>query len=161
LISRGIFDDFDERMSYGYEAKPFSKYGDKTLTDQFFRTLGRARLYSDKRLEGTELMETDYKGQLEKVFTRLEQKGKANLPEGLNPKIFDPLISLTAASYENHVLQVENDYDFVFKLLSDYWGNLINERSLATLQLPPLETAAKKERGQIESQVKKKIAEYF
>ena len=47
LVARDIFEDIDEQMKYQYSCKPIKDFGDSTLTELVFLSLGRARAVGD------------------------------------------------------------------------------------------------------------------
>lgn len=161
LVARDVFEDLDFRLKYSYSPKPFKEFGDSSLTDLVFRALGRARLYGDQVLPGLKYFKMDYKSKLGKIFDDLEQRQSVTVPEEIDIKIFDPLITIGALSQKGAVLDVHPQYSPITKNLADYWNELINDPSLASIRFPPKETVEKKERAQTEGQIKRKLSRYF
>jgi hypothetical protein len=161
LVARDVFEDVDGQMGYQYSQKPFKEFGDSTLTELVFRSLGRARLFGEQVLPGLKQLKIEYKPELTKIFDDLEQKKSAMVPQKVNSGIFDPLASIGIVSQKDKQLVVDPKYSPIIKRLADYWNNLINDPSISHIEFPPKETVDRKEHAQVEGQIKKRLGEYF
>ena len=96
-----------------------------------------------------------------KIFDDLEQKEFSKLPENVNKGIFSPLESIGAISMEGSKIIVNSKYSPIFKRLTDYWNNLVNDPSFSNIEFPSKDTVERKENAQVEGQIRKKMGEYF
>ena len=161
LISRDLFEAFDEKMKYNYSAHPFTEFGDSSITDLFFMALGRARLFGDQILPEARAFKLDFKKKIDQVITGLEQHGSSKLPEYLSPKIFAPLVSAGVMSIRDGAISVYGEYEPIVNSFSAYWNQLINDPSLLEIKFPPDAVIKKKEESQTANQIKKNLNSYF
>jgi len=161
LVARDVFEDVDEQMKYQYSTKPLKDFGDGSLTELVFLSLGRARLFGDQILPGVKDLAADCKAELTKIFDDLEQKKSAKIPQNVNAGIFDPLTSISIVTQEDEQLVADEKYSPIIKRLSDYWNNLINDPSISNIVFPPKETIERKEHAQVEGQIRRRLGEYF
>lgn len=161
LVARDVFEDVDGQMKYQYSSKPIKEFGDSTLTDLVFLSLGRARLFGEQALPGLKQLKVECKPELTKIFDDLEQKKTAMVPKKVSSGIFDPLVSIGIVMPENEKLVVDQRYSPIIKRLADYWNNLVNDPSISNIEFPPKETVDRKEHAQVEGQIRKRLGEYF
>jgi hypothetical protein len=159
LISRDLFEEIDEKLKYSYAKMPMKEYGDISITDEIFRALGRARLFGQKILPGTDLMQRDYEHEIDVIFDSLETSGEAELGDLQN--IFNPLQCLNILTIEDKKTTVNQDFKFVIKILSDFWNELINDPLIAKVELPRKEVVKRDELGQVRNQIKRSMQSYF
>ena len=65
LVPASVFQDIEKKIAYSYSPIPMKEFGDISLTDRIFKTLGRIRLYSEKILPEIRSSKKDYKTQIE------------------------------------------------------------------------------------------------
>jgi len=160
LVSRDIFENTEKKIEFSYSSLPMSEYGDISVTDQIFLTLGRARAFAQKKIHEAQVSQVDYKTEIGRIYDALETKGEAVF--GDYTDIFSPLngcLNIVNIKGENGV--VNQDFGFIIKLLCDFWNELINDPSVADLYYPPKETILRSEKGQVQSQIKKSLRTYF
>lgn len=160
LVSRDVFENTEKRIKFSYSNLPMAEYGDISVTDQIFLTLGRARAFAQKKIHEAQVSQVDYGTEIGKIFDNLETQGEAILGNYIN--IFTPLNGcLNIVSVEEEKATVNSDFDFIIKMLYDFWNELINDPSVADLYYPPKETILRSEKGQVQSQIKKSLRTYF
>ena len=161
LVSRDVFEEFDEKMEYQYSNHPFTDFGDVSITELFFKSLGRARLLGERILPAARAFEVDFKKKIDHIVNDLEQHGSAKLPDGLTPEIFQPLVSAGAISLKNGAAEVLGDYQPFVNAYSAYWHELVNDPSILKIKFPPDEVIKKKEESQTANQIKRRLNSYF
>jgi len=160
LVSRDVFENTEKKINFSYSSLPMSEYGDITVTDQIFLTLGRARAFAQRKIHEAQVSQFDYKTEIGRIFDDLETKGEASL--GDCAEIFSPLNGcLNIVNIRDRNGVINQDFDFIIKLLCDFWNELINDPLVADLYYPPKETILRSENGQVQSQIKKSLKTYF
>jgi hypothetical protein len=161
LVSRDVFEEFDEKMKYQYSSHPYTEFGDVSITELFFKSLGRARLLGERILPAARAFEVDFKKKIDRFVNELEQHGSAKLPEGLTPEIFQPLVSAGALAMNDGAAVVLGDYQPFVTAYSAYWHELINDPSVLQIKFPPDEVIKRKEESQTANQIKRRLNSYF
>jgi len=160
LVSRDVFENTEKMIKFSYSSLPMAEYGDISVTDQIFLTLGRARAYAQGKIYEAQVSGIDYKTEIGKILDSLETKGEVTLGDYDN--IFAPLNGcLGIIRMDSGKAIVNQDFDSIIKILNDFWGELINDPSVANIYYPPEKTVMRSEKGQVESQIKKSLKSYF
>jgi len=160
LVSRDVFENIEKRIKFSYSSLPMVEYGDISVTDQIFLALGRARAFAQKKIHEAQVSQVDYKKEIGSIFDHLETDGEAKLCNYVD--VFSPLNGcLNILNIKDENATVNSDFDFVVKLLCDFWNELINDPSVADLYYPSIETISKSEKGQVQMQIKKSLKTYF
>jgi hypothetical protein len=159
LVSPKVFHGMETKIKYSYSNGPAKEYGDVSITDRIFRTLGRARLYSEKLLPELKSSKRDYKQEIESIIQSLEQNGEAELSdlEG----VFKPLTTLNILQINDRRGILNKDFGFVVKLLAESYYNLVNEPELVNLTYPTKKEAESSEFSQVKKQIELGIAKMF
>lgn len=162
LVSRDVADKTNQILKFRYSENPLRDFGDNSLTDEIFRTLGRARAYAQKTIPEAKIDEKDYAEKVQKILDDLASGKEAKL-ENLAP-IFTPLsglLGVLAIDDKKDTAVVKGGYEFVAQLLLDYWNELVSDPTIANVLYPTSKNAEKAERNQVESQIKKSLKSYF
>ena len=159
LVSPKVFQNLEKKIEYSYSTTPMKEYGDISLTDRIFRTLGRARLYSEKVLPEIRSSSRDYKSQIEGIIDSLEANHEADLAdlEG----VFKPLTTLSIIQIIDNKAVLNSGFEFVIKLLAEFYYNLINEPELVRLVYPSKKEVDASEEEQVRNQMKLGLAKMF
>lgn len=159
LVSPKVFQNLEEKIGYTYSPTPMKQYGDISLTDRIFRTLGRARLYAEKILPEIRSSSVDFKSQIEGIIDSLEANHEAELAnfEG----VFKPLTTLNIIQISDNKAVLDSDFEFVIKRLAEFYYNLINEPELVELTYPSDDEAKASEEEQVRSQIKLGLTKMF
>ncbi len=171
LVSRDMANKANRILDFKYAPRgPNVDFGDNSLADEMFRTLGRARAYAQKIIPEARLDKTDYTSMIEKILSSLETRKEANLGEITS--IFTPLSGVMGAieidEKSSHAV-VKGGYDFVIKFLRDFWEQILTDRSVADVFYPvsksveksEFEQTTKSEKSQVEIQIKNSLKSYF
>jgi hypothetical protein len=160
LVSRDVFENTEKRIKFSYSSLPMAEYGDISVTDQIFLTLGRGRAFAQKKIHEAQVSQVDYKTEIGKVFDHLETNGEATLENYTD--IFSPLNGcLSIICIKDDKATVNPEFEFIMKLLCDFWNELINDPAVADIYYPAAETILRSEKGQVQSQIKKSLKTYF
>lgn len=159
LVSPQAFEELEKKISYSYSRVPMKEYGDISLTDCIFRTLGRARLYSEKMLPEIRTSNRDYRTDIEHIIDSLERNGEAEL--GDLKGLFNPLNTLSILNISEGKAQLNSDFDFVINLLAKFYYNLVNEPELVKLTYPSKKEIEASEKDQVMSQIQTSISKMF
>ncbi len=159
MVPANVFHDIDRKIAYSYSSVPTKEFGDISLTDRIFKTLGRVRLYAEKILPEARLSKRDYKSQIEGIVDSFEKGTEADLSgvEG----IFKPLTTLNIIQIKEGKAQINNHYDFVIRLLAEAYYNLVKYPELSELTYPSKKTVAQAELSQVESQIETGLSKMF
>ena len=152
LALPAIFQDLERKIDYSYSETPMKEYGDISLTDRIFRTLGRARLYAEKSLPEIRSSKRDYKSQIEGIINSLESKHEADLADLKG--VFKPLTALNIIEITDDKAVLNGEFDFVIKLLAEFYYNLVNEPELVKLIYPTEKEVKASEKEQMRDQIK-------
>lgn len=160
LVSREIFQQVEEKeIDYSYSSVPMNEFGDITLTEQIFRTLGRLRLFGQKILPEAKVTGKDYGKQVEHVLDSLETNGESEILDLAG--CLEPLKSFNIVSLEENKAVVNSEMAFAIKYLSGFWYNLANDSSIGDIAFPTPSIVESVEGEQIKDQIKKKLDTYF
>lgn len=159
LVSPKVFQNLEKKIGYSYSAVPMKEFGDISLTDRIFRTLGRARLFAEKILPEIRSSELDYKSQIREIIDSLERNHEADLSnlEG----IFKPLTTLGIIQIADGKASLSGEFEFVIKLLAEFYYNFVNEPDLVRLDYPSQKEIEASEREQMHNQIKAGLAKMF
>ena len=159
LASPKVFQNLENKIGYSYSSTPMREYGDISLTDRIFRTLGRARLYAEKILPQIRSSPRDYKSQIEGIIDSLEGSHEADLADLAG--IFKPLTTLNIIRIADNKAMLDSGFEFVIKLLAEFYYNLINEPELVELAYPSKNEVVASEEEQVQKQVELGLAKMF
>lgn len=159
IVSRRVFKNVEKKIGYSYSSVPMNEFGDITLTEQIFKTLGRLRLFGQKVLPETKIIDKDFRKQVEQLLDSLETKGESetfDLTGCLKPLESFNVISLT----ENKAV-VNPEMEFAIKYVGESWFNLINDPTIGEMELPAKSVVDSLEHNQIKDQIEEKLSNYF
>ena len=154
-----VFQSLEREIKYSYSTTPMKEFGDVSLTDRIFRTLGRARLYAEKILPEVRSSKRDFKSEIEGIINSLEENSEADL--GDIEAVFRPLTTLNMIQITDGKAVLNGEFGFVVKLLADFYYNLINEPELVKLSYPSKKEALATEEEQVQSQIELGLAKMF
>lgn len=159
LVSREIFKEIEDKIGYSYSNVPMNEFGDITLTEQIFKTLGRLRLFGQKILPGTRVAGKDYGKQVGHVLDSLETNRESETLDLAG--CLKPLESFNIISLEENKAVLNPEMTFAIKYLCEFWYNLANDKSIGDIVFPTPSKVESIEGEQIKNQIKKKLSEYF
>ena len=150
VVPRDLFIEVDAKLGYSYQEKGYEKNADTTLTEQIFRTIGRARLasqvldsvkldYLDSKLKKLEDGELEHSKVLEKILEPLLLKGSITLDKTKQKFIVVP--------------GMEND----ITILLDIWSRM----EMLDLKIPEEDFARQKRIAQTRIQTRKNALKMF
>jgi len=150
VVPRDLFIEVDTKLGYLYQEKGYEKNSDTTLTEQIFRTIGRARLAS----QVLESVKYDYlDAQLKKLESGQLEHSKV-LETVLEPLLLKGCIVLDKANKKFEVVPgMENDITTVL----DIWSRM----EMLDLKIPEEEFARQKRIAQTKIQARKNALRMF
>lgn len=161
LVPRDIFEMLETKVNYNFSKNPLTDFADTSLTEDIFKTLGRARTYGEKLLPQLHDIGTDYQSRLNLEISTMEDQGEIKIESLVNPKIYQPLKSLSIIEEKDKKLIINQDYTKIFEVFSDAWNNLMNDASLSEIQIPNEDEIQRGQEVQNKIQIKKSIKELY
>lgn len=159
LVSPNVFQDLEKKIAYSYSAVPVKEFGDISLTDRIFWTLGRARLYTEKLLPEIRSSKKDFKAQFEEIIDSLEKGQEATL--GDLAGVFKPLTTLNILQISDGKAKIDNQFDFVVKLFAEFYYNLTKYPELTNLTYPSKKAVEESELSQVKNQIEVGLSKMF
>lgn len=150
VVPRDLFIETDVKLNYVYTEEGYKGNSDTTLTEQVFRTVGRARLAVNV-LETVDFNEIDGKM---KQLEGGEVESNQTLKTILQPLQFKGCIQYDKSQNKFHVVPgMEND----ISIMLDIWTIM----DFVDLKIPKEEYARQKRAAQTRSQARKKALSLF
>ena len=163
LVSRDLFEKFDQKIKFSYSNSPLKENGERTLTADIFRMLGRSRLIADSKMPELETVseeiESNYKAQISKILDNLENKHTIKIESNeLINFIFNPLqvlniIALNKIGTNETEIISDPEMDFIISELNQYWHTIIE----SPVEIAPLSDISLQINESAKDQVKKQI----
>ncbi len=160
VVSRDLFEEIEKILGYSYSTNPLSKWGDSSITDQFFVAIGRTNIFGHQMAPGVKLLNKNSKDDIDKVISNLEEHHEADiskLPKG----ILDPLKTINVVFGNNDTLNVNPQNRIFIEKFSEIWNQLINDPALYKIDFPAKNLIENKEREQVKEQIKKTTKQFF